>query len=284
MKQCYKKFDRFPSKGLRMLGAITGDIIGSPYEFTVNNIKTTDFPLFSGKSHFTDDTVMTVAVAEGIRRGYKHPEKTREEIIDSMHEWGQKFLRAGYGQKFFWWILRKNREPYGSYGNGAAMRVSPVAWAYQSLDEVERYAEISAAVTHNHPEGIKGAQAVASAIFKARTLCSKQEIRNYIQTRYGYNLERNLEEIRRNYVHDESSQKSVPEAITAFLLSDNFEDAIRKAVSLGGDSDTIAAITGSIAEAFYQGIPAEILKEVYYRLDIRLESAITEWKEWLSVQ
>ncbi len=265
-----------------MLGTIAGDIIGSPYEFTVNNVKTTDFPLFSEKSHFTDDTVMTIAVAEGISLGYGNPEKTREAIIDSMHKWGNLYLKAGYGQRFFWWILKKNREPYGSYGNGSAMRVSPVAWAYQNLDEVERYAEISAAVTHNHPEGIKGAQAVAEAVFLARGQYTQENIKSYITDRFGYNLDRSLEEIRTGNVHDESCQKTVPEAITAFLASDSFEDAIRKSVSLGGDSDTIAAITGSIAEPFYSGVPLEIQKEVDYRLDARLKKAITEWNTWIT--
>ena len=264
-----------------MLGAIAGDIIGSPFEFTVNNIKTTKFPLFSERSHFTDDTVMTIAVSEGIRLGYGNPEITREAIIDCMHKWGRLYFKAGYGQKFIWWILRKSREPYGSFGNGSAMRVSPVAWAYDSLDDVERYAEISAAVTHNHPEGIKGAQAVASAIYLARHGHSKLEIKSYIQNRFEYNLDRTLEEIRHGNVHVESCQKTVPESITAFLFSENFEDAVRKAVSLGGDSDTIAAITGSIAEAYYLGIPKDILTEVDYRLDIRLRTAITDWKEWI---
>ncbi len=264
-----------------MLGAIAGDIIGSPFEFTVNNIKTTNFPLFSERSHFTDDTVMTIAVSEGIRLGYGNPEITREAIIDCMHKWGRLYFKAGYGQKFIWWILRKSREPYGSFGNGSAMRVSPVAWAYDFLDDVERYAEISAAVTHNHPEGIKGAQAVASAIFLARHGHSKLEIKNYVQNRFEYNLDRTLEEIRKGYVHVESCQKTVPESITAFLLSENFEDAIRKAVSLGGDSDTIAAITGSIAEAYYGGIPAIIKFEVYSRLNDEFVHAIDEWMIWL---
>ena len=179
-----------------MLGAIVGDIVGSPYEFTANNIKTTDFPLFGDTSRFTDDTVMTVAVAQGVMRGYKNPEATREALVDAMRAYGRMFPLAGYGQKFFLWLRAEKPEPYNSYGNGSAMRVSPVAWAYDTLEAVEAYARISAEVTHNHPEGIKGACATAAAIFLGRIGAKREEIRRYVTERYGYDLGRTLEQIR----------------------------------------------------------------------------------------
>jgi ADP-ribosylglycohydrolase len=264
-----------------MLGAIAGDIVGSPFEFTVNNIKTTEFPLFSKKSHFTDDTVMTIAVAVGVMRGHGNPNKTRAAIIEAMRTYGRMFPFVGYGQKFFLWLAGKKHEPYNSYGNGSAMRVSPVAWAYDTLELVESYARISAEVTHNHPEGIKGACATATAIFLGRTGAGQDEIRNYVSERYGYNLNQPLEQIRPGYIHVESCQESVPEAITAFLESVDFEDALRKAVSLGGDSDTIAAICGSIAEGYYGEIPSEIVQETMSRLDERLVDVVAEWQDWL---
>ncbi|MBQ9452729.1 MAG: ADP-ribosylglycohydrolase family protein [Desulfovibrio sp.] len=257
-----------------MLGAIVGDIVGSPYEF--HNIKTTDFPLFCQKSRFTDDTVMTIAVALGLCQGANDPDATREAIIDAMHELGMRHFFVGYGQKFAQWLLRNSREPYGSYGNGSAMRVSSVGWMFSTLDDVERYAEISATVTHNHPAGIKGAKSVAAAIFMAHTGSSKDDIRSYITSQYGYDLSRTLDEIRPTYRHIESCQGSVPEAIIAFLESNDFEDAIRKAISLGGDSDTIGAITGSIAEAFYGAIPEWIQLEAMTRLDDNLRTLVVD--------
>jgi len=248
-----------------MLGAIIGDIVGSVYEF--NNIKTTEFELFSKDSHFTDDTVMTIAVAVGLWRGYGNINDTQKSIIDTMRYYGRRFSYAGYGEKFAKWITSSNPVPYNSYGNGSAMRVSSVAWIYDSLEEVEKYAEATATVTHNHPEGIKGAKAVATAIFLARTGKTLDDIRTYISSQYGYDLSRTLHEIRPEYKFYESCQKSVPESIIAFLESKSFEDAIRKAVSLGGDSDTIAAIAGSIAEAYYGNIPSWIVKESINRLE-----------------
>lgn len=264
-----------------MLGAIIGDIVGSPYEFTQNNIKTTKFQLFSTASGFTDDTVMTLAVAEGVMQGYQNPQATKEAIIDAMHKYGSLFPFAGYGQKFFRWLSTKSRVPYNSFGNGSAMRVASVAWAYDTFEDVENYAKISAEVTHNHLEGIKGACATAAAIFMARSGSSQEDIKNCITSRYGYNLQRSLEEIRPDYVHVESCQESVPEAITAFLHSTGFEDALRKAVSLGGDSDTIAAITGSIAEAFYGDIPQNIREAAMLKLDERLIASLAIWQNWL---
>ena len=248
-----------------MLGAIIGDIVGSVYEF--NNIKTTEFELFTEKSHFTDDTVMTIAVAAGLWRGYDNVLETKKALIDSMRYYGRRFAYAGYGGRFAKWLISQDPVPYDSYGNGAAMRVSSVAWIYNNLEEIEKYAEVTASVTHNHPEGIKGAKSVAAAIFLARTGKTLDDIKSYITTQYGYDLSRTLDEIRPNYKFYESCQESVPEAITAFLESNSFEDSLRKSVSIGGDSDTIAAITGSIAEAFYGGIPEWIVKEAISRLD-----------------
>lgn len=236
-----------------MLGAIIGDIIGSVYEFDSNNIKTKDFVFFESHNEmectFTDDTVMTIAVAEALMQGGKE-----ENFVSAMRKYGYLYPYAGYGGMFRGWLRSDNPKPYKSYGNGSAMRVSPVAWYFDTLEEVEKYAEISAAVTHNHPEGIKGAKATAAAIFLARTTHSKNCIKTYIETKYGYDLNRTLDSIRPLYRMEESCQKTVPEAIIAFLESSDFEDAIRNAISIGGDSDTVAAITGSIAEAYYGAI------------------------------
>jgi ADP-ribosylglycohydrolase len=253
-----------------MLGSIIGNIIGSPYERSV--VKTTEFDLFSENSCFTCDAVMTIAVAEALRRGGE-----RESYIAAMRKYGKKYSHVGYGKGFASWLNSKKPRPYNSFGNGSAMRVSPVAWWFDTLEEVEKGAEVSAAVTHNHPEGIKGAQATAAAIFLARKGKNKTAIREYIENRYGYDLSRKLDKIRLTYRFDASCQKTVPEAITAFLESDGFEDAIRKVVSLGGDSDTLAAITGGIAEAAY-GIPEEIKEQALPMLDHTLRFAYLCWK------
>jgi ADP-ribosylglycohydrolase len=262
-----------------MLGAILGDIIGSPYEFTQYNIKTTEFSLFSEGSQFTDDTVMTLAVAEGLMNGGNDEESAKAEIIAAMLKYGKMYPKAGYGKRFgFWLFAAKDPAPYNSYGNGSAMRVSSVAWLFNDLTTVERFARASAEVTHNHPEGIKGAQATAAAIFMARQGESKEVIKRYIEERYGYDLSRTPEMIRPGYTHVETCQQTVPEAITAFLFSTGFENAVRLAVSLGGDSDTLAAITGSIAEAAY-GIPEELKKEALSRLDAPLVAVYQHFAE-----
>lgn len=249
-----------------MLGAIIGDIVGSVYEW--NNIKTKDFPFFREDCFFTDDTVMTVAVAEALRSG-----GTADDFIDAMKKWGRRYPDAGYGGRFGGWVLSEDREAYNSWGNGSAMRVSPCAWAYDTLEEVEQAAEICAAVTHNHPEGIKGARATAAAIFLARTGKGKAEIKQCISEKYGYDLNRTLDAIRPVYRFNESCQETVPEAIIAFLESNSFEDAIRNAISIGGDSDTLVAITGSIAEAAY-GVPEEIREKAFGFLDDRIWTAV----------
>lgn len=250
-----------------MLGAVLGDIIGSPYEFTQNNIKTTQFPLLSEKSHFTDDTVMTIAVAAGAMNSLGADTDTiRQAITEAMRKYGKLYPWAGYGQKFFFWLISKNPAPYGSWGNGSAMRVSSIAWLYDDLETVTNLAKVSAEITHNHPEGIKGAQATADTIFLARSGASKEAIKKHIEDQYHYNIDRTPEMIRPGYYHIESCEKTVPEAITAFLFSHDFESAVRIAVSLGGDSDTLTAITGSIAEAAY-GIPDWLKQEGISRLE-----------------
>ena len=260
-----------------MIGAILGDMIGSPYEFDHHNIKTTEFPLFCGKSCFTDDTVMTLAVAEGLMDGYGDSGRTEAAIITAMRKYGRMYPDAGYGARFSHWLDSATPEPYNSYGNGSAMRVSAVAWLFDSLEQVEEYALISARVTHNHPEGIKGAKATAAAIFMARTGKSKADIKQYVEWKYDYNLGRTLDEIRPAYHHVESCQETVPEAIIAFLESLDFEDAVRKAVSLGGDSDTLTAITGSIAEGFY-GIPDDLTQKALSMLDQPLLAIVNRWQ------
>ena len=264
-----------------MLGAVLGDIIGSPYEFDWNNIKSTDFPLFCERSQFTDDTVMTLAVAEGLMNGFGDRLATEIEIVNSMQKYGKMYLNAGYGTRFLDWINSPEPKPYASFGNGSAMRVSAVAWMYDHLDQVEDYALISARVTHDHPEGIKGAQATAAAIFLARKGMGKSGIRGYIEQKYGYDLHRALDEIRPGYHHVESCQETVPEALTAFLDGRSFEDTLRKAVSLGGDSDTLAAISGSVAEAFY-GIPEDLLCQALALLDKPLLEIVERWQRWLA--
>ena len=233
-----------------MLGAIMGDIVGSPYEFDHNNYKHKDFPLFSEGAQFTDDTVMTVAVAKGLIEGKGDPDRTFEEVRREMRYWGNAYPHAGYGGMFRRWLRVRDPQSYNSFGNGSAMRVAAAGWLFDTLEKTLEMAKVTAEVTHNHPEGIKGAQAAAAAIFLARTGHSKPEIRQYVEQTFGYDLSRSCDEIRPGYHHVETCQETVPEAITAFLESTGFEDALRNAVSLGGDSDTLACITGGIAEAF----------------------------------
>ena len=248
-----------------MYGAILGDMIGAPYEFDRGS-KTKEFPLFSGESEFTDDSVMTIAVAEALMDTIgKSDDETRAALVKSMQKWGRRYPDAGYGGRFYGWLKKRHPEPYGSYGNGSAMRVSPAGWMYDSIEETRHMACLTADVTHNHPEGIKGAEATASAIFLARTRHGKDDIRDYIIREFSYDLSRTCDEIRPGYHHVESCQQTVPEAITAFLEGTDFEDVIRTAVSLGGDCDTLTCIAGSIAEAFY-GVPEEMTEECRRRL------------------
>lgn len=244
-----------------MIGAIIGDIVGSSHEF--NSIKTTKFNLFDNKSRYTDDSAMSMAVAEWL---LDDAEYTHKVLEDKMVKYGSLNQDAGYGGMFFMWLFLPERTfesgkrlPYNSFGNGSAMRVSAVGWLFDTLEETEKVAEISASITHNHPEGIKGAQATAAAIWLARNGKSKAEIKDYISAKYGYNLDRTCDEIRPDYEFDVTCQGSVPESIIAFLESTDYESTVRLAVSLGGDSDTQACIAGGIAEAFYKDIPKEIV-------------------------
>ncbi len=257
-----------------MYGAILGDIIGSPYEFDMGD-KTKDFPLFSARSEFTDDTVMTVAVAEALlgSRAEEDDGVICRRIVERMQHWGRRYPNAGYGVRFARWLRHPDPQPYNSWGNGSAMRVSAVGWLYDDLDTVLRMAKLSSEVTHDHPEGIKGAQATAAAIFLARTGSTKAEIKSYITENFGYDLSRTCDQIRPGYHHVESCQETVPEAITAFLEGESFEDVIRTAVSLGGDCDTLTAIAGSIAEAFY-GVPEELKRECRSRLKADLRTVL----------
>ena len=248
-----------------MYGALLGDMIGAPYEFDRGD-KTKEFPLFCKYSHFTDDSVMTIAVAEALLDfRFREDEDIKAGLVESMRKWGKKYPNAGYGRKFYHWLRARHPEPYGSYGNGSAMRVSSAGWLFDTIDETRHMARLTAEVTHNHPEGIKGAEATASAIFLARTGHGKDEIRDYIVREFGYDLSRTCDQIRPSYYHNESCQKTVPEAITAFLEGTDFEDVIRTAVSLGGDCDTLTCIAGSIAEAYY-GVPAILEAECKSRL------------------
>ena len=253
-----------------MLGAIIGDIVGSVYEF--NNTKRIDFPFFSERCSYTDDSIMTIAVAEWLLTDNEHTHESLERIMVRYAD-SFKFPMGGYGGGFAQWLFHPEnlidyktgeiagrRVPYNSWGNGAAMRASAVGWKFRTLEETERVAAISASITHDHPEGIKGAQATAAAIFMARSGYNKQEIKDYIERRFGYDLGTHTDEIRKTYGWEDSCQGTVPPAIRAFLDSKDFESAVRIAVSLGGDSDTLACITGGIAEAYYGEIPREIFK------------------------
>jgi ADP-ribosylglycohydrolase len=246
--------------------AIAGDIIGSVYEW--NAEKSTNFPLFSAESRFTDDTVMTIAIAEVCL----NPLETN--YVQSMKNWGRKYPNAGYGGAFGSWLQAADSQPYGSWGNGSAMRVSAIGWAFDSLQSTMDAAAASAAVTHNHPEGIKGAQATAAAIFLARTGAPKAIIGDFISDEFGYDLNRRLDEIRLVYKFDVSCQGSVPEALLAFLESDDYEHAIRLAVSLGGDADTQACIAGSVAGAFYREMPPEIEAQAWERLPEEMRAVV----------
>lgn len=267
-----------------MYGAILGDIIGSPFEFDRGD-KTKDFKLFSRRSHFTDDSVMTLAVCEALLKvGQDATVKEIEDaVISSMQSWGRRYPHAGYGGYFRRWLTACHPEPYNSFGNGSAMRVSAVGWLYDSLENTRTVAKATANVTHNHPEGIKGAEATASAIFMARNGSSKEEIKKYIENEFHYDLNRTLDEIRPSYHMDETCQKTVPEAIIAFLEAKDFEDAIRNAVSLGGDTDTLGAITGSIAEAYY-GIPEWLMTECRKRTNKDMRVVLDDFNDALSSQ
>ena len=251
-----------------MLGAIVGDIVGSIYEF--NNHRSKDFPLFGKGCNFTDDTVLTVAVADCLLNQGNYAEYIKN--------YARKYPNRGYGGRFAQWIHSESMEPYNSWGNGSAMRVSAVGFAYNDLELVMNEAKRSAEVTHNHPEGIKGAQATAVAIYMARKGQSKEQIKAAIAKSFGYDLERTLDEIRPIYKFNESCQETVPEAIIAFLESTDFEDALRNGISLGGDSDTLTCITGGIAEAFYGGVPQDITEKALSYLSKGMYEVVEEFR------
>ena len=254
-----------------MIGAVIGDIVGSVYEW--NNIKTKEFPLFQDKCFFTDDTVMTIAVAEALMNGGE-----KDDFIDAMKKYGRMYPDAGYGGRFGSWLLTDSREPYHSWGNGAAMRTAAVGWGFNSLEETQAMAALAAGVTHDHPEGIKGAVSAAAAIFLARTGHGRAEIKEYVERKFGYDLSQTLDEIRPGYQFSERCQDTVPQAMIAFLESIDFEDAIRNAISLGGDSDTLAAITGGIAEAAY-GVPRELKDKAWEYLAEPLREVLRRWQK-----
>lgn len=252
-----------------MLGAIAGDVIGSVHERT--RTKTKDFPLLTTDSRFTDDTVLTVAVADALLHG--------QDYVDALHDYFFFYPDAGFGGTFWHWASSRRRTPYQSWGNGSAMRVSPVAYAKSTLAEVLAEAKRSAEVTHDHPEGIRGAQATAAAVFLARTGATKEQIRHYIETEFDYYLDETVAGLRPTYQFDVSCQGSVPQSIVAFLESTGYEDAVRNAVSLGGDADTMACIAGAIAEPFYGGVPGAIAESVLARLDDRLRGVVAGFQQ-----
>lgn len=250
-----------------MIGAIAGDIIGSVYEW--NSIKTKQFELFSRHCFFTDDSILTTALADSIMTG--------KPYVENLKAFAQDYPDGGYGGRFRRWVQSSDSKPYNSWGNGAAMRISPVGFAYSSLEEVLTRAKEFTEITHNHPEGIKGGQATAVAIYLARHGATKDDIRDYIVATFNYDLSKHTDEIRPTYRFHESSQETVPQAIRAFYDSVDYEDAIRIAISLGGDSDTLACITGGIAQAFYDGVPDHIQQRVYEILDQRLARITREF-------
>ena len=248
-----------------MYGAFLGDMIGAPYEFDRGD-KTKDFPLFGRRSQFTDDSVMTAAVAQALLDTLgQDDDAVKAALVRAMQRWGHKYPNAGYGFRFYGWLRAKDPQPYNSCGNGSAMRVSAAGWLFDSLEDTRHAARLTAVVTHNHPEGIKGAEAVAAAILLARTGKTKDDIKAYITDTFDYDLSRTCDEIRPTYRHVETCQKTVPEAFAAFFEGEDFEDVIRTAVSLGGDCDTLTCIAGSIAEA-YDGVPDALKQACIDRL------------------
>ena len=252
-----------------MIGAIAGDVIGSVHEFIAT--KTKVFPLIDPRCFFTDDTVLTIALADALLHEL--------DYAVTLKLYYRRYPDAGYGGAFHDWAMSDSWAPYNSWGNGAAMRVSPAAYVAESLDEAMALAERSAAVTHNHPEGVRGAQATAAAIFMARAGHEKSEIKRFIEASLGYDLQQTLDEIRPTYYFNESCQETVPQAITAFLEANDFEDAVRNAISLGGDADTLACIAGSIAEPYFGGVPADIRESVLLRLDDELLAVVTAFEQ-----
>ncbi len=262
-------------KNATILGAICGDTIGSIYEF--HPTKDYDFEMFSDRMEYTDDSILTIAVADWILHD---TELSHETLIESMLKHGRRRLHpmGEYGPGFFAWLRGNEQKPYGSFGNGSAMRVSAVGFAFDSIEKTMEVAKISAEITHNHPEGIKGAQAAAVAIYLARTGSTKQEIKEYIENKFAYNLHRTCDEIRPSYRFDGTCQGSVPESLIAFFDSNNYEDAIRLSISLGGDADTMASITGAVAASYYKDIPDKIIDFVLEKLPPYYKEVVEEFE------
>ena len=261
-----------------MYGAILGDIIGSLYEW--HNIKTKEFPLLIRESRFTDDSAMTIAVAEALLETLgKDRAARRDAVIRSMQKWGRRYPNAGYGGRFYDWLYKPHPHPFNSWGNGSAMRVSSAGWLYDTLEETLQAAEDTAIVTHSHPEGIKGAKCVAAVIFLLRNGKTKDGIRTFVTDTFGYDLSRTCDEIRPGYKFDVSCQGTVPQAVTAFLEGNSFEDVIRTAVSLGGDCDTLTCIAGGMAEAMY-GVPEELKEECRKRLKPDMVKVLDRFGEY----
>ena len=268
-----------------MYGAIIGDIIGSVFEFDRGG-KTKDFPLFvdgfyTSGSHFTDDSVMTVAIMEALMKAGRDAdvETIKKECIRSMQKWGRKYPDAGYGGRFIHWVFDKDPKPYGSYGNGSAMRVSAAGWLYDTVERTREVARATAEVSHNHPEGIKGAECTAAVMFLACTGASKDEIKEYIIKEFGYDISRSVDELRPLHEHVESCQDSLPKALASFFEGTSYEDTVRNAVSLGGDTDTLAAIAGAMADAMY-GVPEDIEEEGRNRIPDDLLKVVEKFEDF----
>lgn len=266
-----------------LYGAIIGDMIGSPHEGRFRGTNTKDFELFGEGCRFTDDSVLTVAVAEALMTAGKDADKEtmKAAVIRSMQRWGRQYIDAGFSRSFMRWLLEDNPPPYPKASNGSAMRVSAAGWLFDTIERTREVARQTAEVSHNTPEGIRGAESTASAIFLARTSATKDAIKSYVEQNFGYDLSRTLDAIRPDYRPVFNCDSSVPEAIIAFLASESFEDALRNAVSLGGDADTLAAIAGSVAEAYYREIPDDLLKEAEARLPEDMRDVVLRFNKTL---
>ena len=261
-----------------MIGALVGDIVGSRFEF--RNSKSKDFDLFTDLSVATDDSVMTLAVASALMRNYREKIDLGEAAVEEMQRFGRLYPDAGYGGMFVGWLESDDPRPYNSFGNGAAMRVSPVGWEARNEDEVREWSQTVTAVTHNHPEGLRGAESVAMAIYLLRQGMNKEQLKARIEKDYGYDLSKTVDEIRPTYSFDVTCQGTVPQAFAAFFDGADFEDVIRNAVSLGGDSDTIAAIAGSIAQPFF-GVPDDIRVSTCARLDEFQRKVLNDFEHFI---
>ncbi len=264
-----------------MYGAILGDIVGSRFEFDRGELSK-EFKLLTNDCQWTDDTVMTVAIAEALLdAGYDAtPSEIETACIKSMQKWGQKYPYAGYGSSFIYWVSSKDPKPYGSYGNGSAMRVSPAGWMYYSIEQTRAAARATANVSHNHPEGIKGAECTAAVVYLARTGHTKKYIKEYVTKEFDYDLSETLCKMRKRHEHVETCMDSMPKALRSFFDGTSYEDVVRNAVSLGGDTDTLAAIAGAMAEAFY-GMPADLIAECRYRVEKDMLEVIDRFDEYV---